>query len=352
MVRQQAGRFPGVRVVTLDRLFVQPDLYLPRDEVIDGVPVLRIPYWGSSRYPLAPSVWSSLAGADLVHVHGVDFFFDALAVSKPIHRCKLVATTHGGFFHTDAYLQLKKIWLNTATRLSASQYDGIACCSDNDLALFQKIAPNRVRLIENGVDLDKFKGGSALQPAKRLVTIGRFSTNKRLDRLLQVVQHLTRIDSDWHLDIIGAPSDLTVEGLQEMISGLGLKNNVSLHIKVPDSRVREIMSRCSLFVSASEYEGFGIAMIEALSAGLIPVVAANKAFQALAHKHSMVRLADFADPARAAGSIIAAKGGLDETPGLREAAMVSAAQHGWESAIRRYDELYQDVLFTENFKGE
>lgn len=344
LATRQAGRFARVRVVTLDRLFVQPDRQLPRDEVIDGIPVHRIPFRGSSRYPLAPSVVSNLAGADLVHVHGVDFFFDAIAVSRPFHRRKLVATTHGGFFHTDAYLRLKKIWLNTVTRLSASQYERIACCSDNDLALFQKIAPSKARLIENGVDLDKFKGASALLPARRLVTIGRFSRNKRLDRLLETLAHMIATEADWRLDIVGAPSDLTARDLREMIERLGLKHNVSLHTNLPDSGVREIMSRCSLFVSASEYEGFGIAMIEALSAGLVPVVAPNHAFEALAKKHPMVRLADFAEPSRAAAVITAAKAELDEAPRLRDAAMASAGQHSWDNAIRCYDELYREAL--------
>ena len=34
--------------------------------------------------------------ADLIHVHAIDFFFDYFAVTKPIHRKPMIATTHGG----------------------------------------------------------------------------------------------------------------------------------------------------------------------------------------------------------------------------------------------------------------
>lgn len=87
-----------VRVVTLDRLFSDPGKTLPAREVIDGVEVVRVPYRGSSRYPLAFSAFRHIRDADLVHVHGVDFFFDALALGRFLHGAPMVATTHGGFF--------------------------------------------------------------------------------------------------------------------------------------------------------------------------------------------------------------------------------------------------------------
>ncbi|TYC49499.1 glycosyltransferase family 4 protein [Rhodobacterales bacterium] len=344
MVTRQKGRLASVRIVTLDRLFTQPDRELPRDEEIDGIPVHRIPYHGSSRYPLAPSVFSCLKGADLVHVHGVDFFFDAFALGAPFHRHKLVATTHGGFFHTNAYLPLKKIWLNSVTRLSASQYQRIACCSGSDLAMFAKVAPAKVRLIENGVDLGKFEGASSPRPVRRLITIGRFSANKQLGRLLDTLRVLTQDEPDWHLHIVGGPSDLGADDLARMIGERGLADNVSVHLGVPDAGVGELMAGCSLFVSASEYEGFGIAMIEALSAGLLPVVQPNSAFSSLAQKHPMVRLADFRVPSEAARSVRSVLEDLRAQPDLRDAAMVSARQHSWETTIGLYDELYRSVL--------
>ncbi|WP_209011992.1 glycosyltransferase family 4 protein [Roseibium aggregatum] len=344
LVARQKGRFASVRVLTLDRLFIDPDRRLPEDVILDGIPVHRIPFYGSSRYPVAPAVFSSLGEAGLIHVHAVDFFFDALALTKPFHRRKLVATTHGGFFHTEQSRGLKKVWLNTMTRLSSRFYDGIACCSENDLAMFRRLAPSRTRLIENGVDLSKFHDASAPAPEKRIVTIGRFSANKRLDRTLDALQYLVRTDPAWQLDIIGSPSDLSVADLEDLTAARGLERHVHLHLGLSDEQVRDVLSASSIFVSASEYEGFGIALIEALSAGLIPVVQPNTAFRSLAERHPMVHLADFADPEQAAGTITHAMAELVRDPVTRQSAIVSAGQHGWTAAAAAYDALYRSVL--------
>eukprot|EP01036_Dinobryon_divergens_P045406 gene45406-60663_t len=145
-----------VRVVTLDRLFREPEKTLPAHAMAGNVEVVRIPWRGSSRYPIAPQVFRHIRDADLVHVHGVDFFFDALAWTRMLHRKPLVATTHGGFFHTKKFANLKKIWFSTVTRLSAFAYRSVICCSQSDLEMFRKIAAERAALIENGVDLVKF----------------------------------------------------------------------------------------------------------------------------------------------------------------------------------------------------
>ncbi|MDN3721710.1 hypothetical protein QW131_27435 [Roseibium salinum] len=64
-----------MKVITLDRLFADPGTILAGRERIDGVAVHRIPFRGSSRYPIAPSIVKEIMDADLVHVHAVDFFF-------------------------------------------------------------------------------------------------------------------------------------------------------------------------------------------------------------------------------------------------------------------------------------
>ncbi|MGO8586944.1 glycosyltransferase, partial [Rhizobium ruizarguesonis] len=74
----------------------------PRED-IDGIEVVRIPWSGTSRYPLAPQVFRHLADADLVHVHAIYFFFDALAWGRLLHGRPMIVTTHGGLFHTRKY---------------------------------------------------------------------------------------------------------------------------------------------------------------------------------------------------------------------------------------------------------
>lgn len=61
-------------VVTLNRVFTKSDVLLPASDKYRHVSIRRIGYLGSSRYPLAPGVLRMLCTADVVHVHGIDFF--------------------------------------------------------------------------------------------------------------------------------------------------------------------------------------------------------------------------------------------------------------------------------------
>lgn len=339
--RELVKRGYRVRVVTLDRVFSDPTHRLPAYEVVDGVEVIRINYHGSSRYPLALSVFRHLGDADLVHVHGVDFFFDALALGRFMHGAPMIATTHGGFFHTRKFAAIKNVWFRTLTWLSSRAYSAIACCSASDLALFKTIQPQRAVLVENGVDTQKFTGASSPVPVKRLVTIGRFSHNKRLDHLLQTMAALVARDGEWHLDIAGPPSDLSVADVSALIEKHGLRQNVTLHVSPENGALKQVMAQASLFASASDYEGFGLVVVEAMSAGLLPVLNSNDAYLALAAKHTAIHLADFSDPAASAAAIVESYQHLCQNPHLRQDLAASIHVYSWERVTQRYLDLYR-----------
>ncbi|MCL6708466.1 glycosyltransferase family 4 protein [Pseudomonas sp. R2.Fl] len=333
------------RVVTCDRLFTDTERKLPARETIDGVEVIRVPWSGSTRYPVAPGVFGHIRDADLVHVHAVDFFFDALAWGWPLHRRPLVATTHGGFFHTKNHAAIKKVWFQTMTRASASAYRALVCCSQSDLDLFNRVAARKTVLIENGVDSLKFASERENVPSKRLVTIGRFSVNKRIDRLLDVMKALTAKDPDWRLDVIGSPSDLGAADMDGLIAERGLGPYVTVHLSPENARIRELLAEASLFVSASEYEGFGLVAVEAMGAGLVPVLHPNEAYRVLVGKHAGLALADFSDPDAAASILQETFETLrNQTGTMRSAMREAAATYSWDGVASKYAELYADVL--------
>ena len=334
-----------VRVVTLDRLFRTPEVRLAAREVVDGIPVERVPWRGSTRYPFAPAVLGRLGDADLVHVHAVDFLYDYLATTRVLHRKPLVATTHGGFFHTTAHSKLKRLWFNGPTRLTTARYDAVVACGVSDAEQFRPIAGRRLVTIDNGVDLGKFARAASPIPVKRLITIGRFSDNKHLERLIAAMAVLGRRDPDWRLTIAGATSDWTKPRLDAEAERLGVGALVSVEVDVPNDALRTRIGEASLFVSASTYEGFGLALIEAMSAGLVPVVHPNASFQVLAARHAGITLADFAAPEQAATAIEQRFAGLVATPEATPAALIAeTAGYAWEAVAARYAEVYARVL--------
>lgn len=345
--RQLQSRGYRVRVVTLDRVFTALDRKLPARETIDGIEVVRIPFRGSTRYPIAPEVFRHLKDADLVHVHAIDFFFDALAWGKVLHGKPLVATTHGGFFHTSRYAAIKRIWFNVATRLSALAYRRVIGCSAQDTRLFRKIAGRRTVEIGNGADVAKFHDAGATEPLRRIVTIGRFSSNKRLDRLLDALSQLIVHEPDWRLFIVGVPGEVSETELRAMIAERNLDNYVEVLIGLSNEGIRNTLSGCSLFASASEYEGFGLVAVEAMSAGLMPLLHPNQAYTDLAGSHPEVRLCDFQDAEEAAGTIHAAFLGLArDVAGYRTGAMRAANGYSWDKVAGRYAEIYTEILGT------
>ncbi len=344
LAREQARLGARPRVVTLDRLFKRLDRQLPETNALDGVPIRRVPFRGSTRYPLAPSVFRHLGGADVIHVHAVDFFWDAIALAKPFLRAPIVATTHGGFFHTRDFSRLKKLWFNGPTRLTANLFDRVVACSPSDARMFETIAPGRVTVIENGADLAKFAGASSPAPQKRLVTIGRFSKNKRPERLIAALAALRREDPEWRLDLIGAESDWTAEALRAEIAGAGQEQAVTLHLGLDDKAAAEVMRRASIFVSASDYEGFGIALIEAMSAGLAPVVHPNAAFAGLAARHEAVRTVDFADAEAAAAAAREAHAALVADRKGALSFRDQLADYAWSRVAERYFAVYRSAI--------
>ncbi|MBA1346482.1 glycosyltransferase family 4 protein [Rhizobium indicum] len=343
LARQTVRRGYRVRVVTLDSLFTAPKDKLPLREDIDGIEVVRIPWSGTSRYPLAPQVFRHLADADLVHVHAIDFFFDALAWGRLLHGKPMIVTTHGGFFHTRKYATIKKIWFRTLTRASAMAYRRVVCCSASDLKQFSEIVPDSL-LIENGADIGKFADTASRRAKRRIVTIGRFSVNKRLDHLLDAMAMLKTRDPEWHLDIVGAESDLNRADVEGAIESRHLSGRVTLHVSPENDTIRRIIAEASILASASEYEGFGLVALEAMSAGLLPVLNANDAFATLAARHPVLMLADFTNPESAATAIEAAYEHLSRQPDAVRAELLDAARgYSWDIVAGRYIDLYRSL---------
>lgn len=343
--RQLRRRGYRVRVVTLDRVFTAPDRPLPGEEVVDDIEIVRIPFRGSSRYPLAPEVFRHLRDADIVHVHAIDFFFDALAWGKLLHGRPMVATTHGGFFHTGKYATAKLVWFNVMTRLSALGYHRLIGCSAQDTRRFRTIAGRRVVEVANGADVTKFCDAGAKAPVRRIATIGRFSSNKRLHRLLDAVSRLVVHEPDWRLVIIGVPGDQTEADVRRLIAERAMEDHVAVHVGLNDEEIRQVLGGCSLFASASGYEGFGLVAVEAMSAGLMPLLHPNQAFRDLADKHGEVRLCDFDDAEAAAGAIQSAFFALaSDVAAYRASAMRAAQGYAWEHVADRYAGIYTEVL--------
>lgn len=337
-----------VRVVTLNRLFKSNNQQkLPLREVIDGVEVIRVPFVGSTRYPLAFSAIKFIKEADIVHVHGVDFFFDYLAWTKLLHGRKLIASTHGGFFHTRFAAPLKRAYFATITRASLIWYDGLVAVSSADHELFSRVRRHGMVCIENGVNTTRYADAAAPEPVKVITYVGRFSANKRLDRLIAFFSALRRIDDQWRFIIAGRPWDLDASKIMQLAKQAEVGDAVQVVADPSDSEIRRLLAGCSVLASASQFEGFGIAIVEGLSAGLYPLLNDIPAFRRLVEQTQVGMLVDFSQPDSAA-ALFSARWAVVESKykSLRQAAMAAAAAFDWRRASEAYMDVYHAVRGT------
>ena len=334
-----------VRIVTLNRLLKSNNPHrLPAREVIDGAEVIRVPFVGSSRYPLAFSAIKFIKEAEIVHVHGIDFFFDYLAWTKPLHGRKLIASTHGGFFHTQFAAPLKKAYFATITRASLIWYDGVVAVSSPDHALFSRVRRRGLVCIENGVDTTKYADAAAPEPIKGIACIGRFSVNKRLDRLIAFYAALRRVDAQWRLIIAGRPWDLDVAQIMALARQAAVDDAVQVIACPRDAEIRRLLAGCSVLASASEFEGFGIAVVEGLSAGLYPLLNDIPAFRQLIERTQVGMLVDFSQPESAAALFAARWAEIGSThKRLRQTAIAAAKTFDWRRASEAYMSVYHAV---------
>ncbi len=345
LARAQRERFGiDARVVTLDRVFGNPEILAHQDNVA-GVPVHRLSWIGSSRYPLAVSVLRHLQGADVVHVHAIDFFFDFLALTKPLHGRTMIASTHGGFFHTPYKTGLKKLWFNTVTRLSIRAYARIVACSHSDAALFASRAGTRMTVIENGIDPVRLMGASAEVQTKTIICFGRFAQHKRIGQVFLLLARLRALDSGWRLIMAGRDADQTAAQLRAMAEAAGVADATRFEIDPSDAALRALIGKASYFACLSAYEGFGLAAVEAMSAGLLPVLSGIAPFRRLVEQSRIGMIVDADDPFGAARCVQASL--LENTAAytLQRAQVIEAVRrYDWAAVAVQYSQVYAEAM--------
>jgi glycosyltransferase involved in cell wall biosynthesis len=100
--------------------------------------------------------------------------------------------------------------------------------------------------------------------AVAFVTVGRLSWEKGHDILVEAFAKVLSGGLDAHLTIVGDGAAHTE--LVALVQRLGVGDRVRLTGKIPNPAWELEQADC--FVSASRWEGFGVAIVEALSAGL------------------------------------------------------------------------------------
>ena len=211
-----------------------------------------------------------LRGYELIHVHLFPAqLWAVLAMALWKNRIPLVTTEHS---NGDAH---RLWWLRPLNRWMYRQYKRVACISDATAANLTQWCPSireTITVIPNGIPLDVFENAqpAVLEPVPagtvRIVFVARFYAPKDHATLLRALPSVPAA----HLIFVG-DGPLRPQ-LEQMARSLEVWNRVTFLGWRQD--VAAVLKASDIYVHSTHAEGFGLAVCEAMAAGL-PVVASD-----------------------------------------------------------------------------
>ena len=113
---------------------------------------------------------------------------------------------------------------------------------------------------------------SADSSKPRVLFVGSIFNRRHVPDLIRAFGAVARSHPDASLDIVGDNRSYPHEDVARTIRTEGLAGRVRWHSYVADSELRALYGRARAFAFLSEYEGLGLTPLEALAAGVPPVL--------------------------------------------------------------------------------
>jgi alpha-1,3-mannosyltransferase len=317
-----------------------------RIDDVQGVRVHRVPLHGNRMLGFAPKLRALARNYDLLHVHDPQL----LAITANI-RClcgsvPAVLSTHGGFWHTQRGYLMKRTYEATLLRGSARHYRRVLASSVGDMDYFSHYVPS-IALCANGVHVQRFNAviRNARAGMHRWIYWGRLARNKRVDLVIDYAAQARRAGMPVDLLICGQDFDHLMPELTAQVQRLQLEDAVRFEPYLDDAALLEELGGRGVYMTASEHEGFGLSIVEAMAAGLIVVC------------RDMTPLNAFFEHGRA-GWFQRFDGSVEdlarldrllhiapaEAQAMSSAARRAAADYDWEVVTPRFVQHYREVL--------
>lgn len=221
------------------------------------------------------------------------------------------------------------------------------------------VEPRQGRVIPNGADAGRFRvlppeelaevrRSLGFDGARLLITVGNVSHRKGQDVVIRALPRVLRRGPNAHYLVVGIPTEQ--ERCQALARELGVDGQVHFLGRVEANRLVRLLNISDIFVMTSrhadhQFEGYGIAAVEAALCGLPAVVTAGSGLSEAVAAGETAMEAPEDDPGAVAEAILRLL--EDETLRRRmgEAARQRAlADQTWDRRIREYDELLRSLV--------
>lgn len=227
----------------------------------------RTQVWPRLRRFLHQPRWNDV---EILHVH----LFPAqiwvpLTRPKNLSKARLVTTEHNTFNRRRA-TRLGRL----CDALTLRAYERIICISpatSEALSQWQPQIQNKLVTIPNGIDLGRFENAKARHQENSpliIIAVGRIAQQKNYETAIRAIAQLKATNFEFWIvgqdEMNGEMQRLCVElGQNERIRFLGYQADIPA-----------LLMRSDIFLLTSKWEGFGLAVAEAMAAGL-PTIASD-----------------------------------------------------------------------------
>ena len=160
-------------------------------------------------------------------------------------------------------------WSALVSRLVLADSDSTAA----DLKRFYRLPDSKIRVATLGVDPAFAALAARRAPERFLLAASTLHPHKNLDGLMRAFAEFRKTHPDFRLVVCGIHGFFT-EALQQLRASLGLEDSVEFPGWIPREDLHELYTRAWAFVYPSKFEGFGLPVPEAMSAG-IPTACSN-----------------------------------------------------------------------------
>ena len=198
-----------------------------------------------------------------------DFLWEVVKVA---HNIKVVVESHMAYDYlsygrsrTDFFLYLFHSPIK-AIRNS----DSLIVLTEGDADSWKRVGMTKITVVPNPVPFYVDNVGNVVKEKRRIIAIGRLVSQKRFDRMIDAFALIANNFPDWYIDIFGE-GELR-SALEQRVKDYGLSDRIFIYNFTND--IKSELLRSQFFILSSDYEGFGLVIVEAMACG-IPVVATD-----------------------------------------------------------------------------
>ncbi len=294
VAKELVGRGHDVTVYTSDLLREHPFEHLdgPYD-MMDGVRVVRKRAYRlgeAFHFAIMPGEVEILREpADVLHSHSFGYFqTNVMALRRKLRPTPLVITPHyhppetmeGGW----ARHRMRRFYDTQIANWVFDQADVIIAVSQAELSSMAHHINDlrKVRVIPNGIHFSRFEELPEAGAFRKdrgieglmLLYVGRLAANKRMEVVIQAMPELLEEHPDLTL-VIAGPDDGVGEKWKELASSLGVADHVRFEGFLSEDDKIAAYTDADVFALPSEWEAFGIVLLEAMACNT-PCVCADR----------------------------------------------------------------------------